>query len=167
MKNSKNKMIAAVICGMVIGSIGTSVVGNFEAKSAAVASALQQSTSQDKSSYGDRSERKGKGGHKGEASLEDTKSVDVSAGSYADGTYEGCADGFGKDLKVAVTINSGNISDIKVTSNNETPGFCEKAFEAVPAGIIAKQSTDVDTVSGATYSSVGIINAVNDALSKA
>lgn len=106
----------------------------------------------------------GEGGHKGTASLESTESIDMASGSYEDGTYEGTANGYSNNLKVQVQVSGGKISDIEILSHNETPGFCEKAFEQVPASIIQKQSTDVDTVSGATYTSKGIINAVNNAL---
>ena len=92
------------------------------------------------------------------------KRVDVTSGKYIDGTYQGEASGYGPNLKVQVTVSSGKISDIKIASNNETPGFCEKPFEIVPKEIIQKQNTNVDTVSGATYSSKGIIKAVNNAL---
>lgn len=178
MKNNKNKILAAVICGVVAGSVGTSFIGNFQKNnsSATVASSTGSSTqssstegsSNDRGSegsYGGRGGKSGKGDHhKGAASLDGTESVDVASGSYADGTYKGTADGYSNNLKVQVEISGGKIADIQVVSHNETPGFCEKAFEQVPASIIAKQSTDVDTVSGATYSSVGIINAVNNAL---
>lgn len=184
MKNSKNKIIAAVICGAVLGSVGTSIIGNFQNKAEQVSytAANENSskvTSQDSNTSGSsventpvrqgKGQRDGKGGghHKGEASLDSTESVDVSNGNYADGVYTGCADGYAKNLNVQVEIAGGKISDIQVTSHNETPGFYEKAFELVPAAIIEKQSTDVDTTSGATYSSMGIINAVNDALSDA
>lgn len=175
MKNSRNKIIGAVICGMITGSIGTSLIGNFQANNSSTVSAAnvsgnssQDSTNSQNFKRGDRPEGgKGGGHHKGAASLDSTESVDVSSGNYNDGTYTGSADGFSENLNVKVDISGGKISNIEIVSHNETPGFYEKAFESVPAEIIASQSTNVDTVSGATYSSVGIINAVNDALSAA
>lgn len=184
MKNSKNKIIAAVICGVVLGSVGTSIVGNFQSKAEQLSytAANENSskvTSQDSGESSSPAQntqipqgkgpgnRKGRGYHKGEASLDSIESVDISNENYVDGVYTGCADGYAKNLNVQVEISGGKISDVQVTSHNETPGFYEKAFESVPAAIIEKQSTDVDTASGATYSSVGIINAVNDALSDA
>ena len=178
MKNSKNKIVAAVICGMVLGSVGTSVVGDFQGKKDneiyTASNEIKSSTSDKNSDAADtlneNSERgeKGPGGkgghHKGEASLDSTESIDVSTGNYNDGVYKGTADGYAKNLSVQVEISDGKISDIEITSHNETPGFYEKAFELVPAEIIENQSTNVDTASGATYSSVGIINAVNNAL---
>ena len=50
-------------------------------------------------------------------------------------------------------------------SNSDDAAFFNRAKEGVTASILAKQSTDVDTVSGATYSSRGIMNAVNAGVS--
>ncbi|SMC25343.1 Polyferredoxin [Clostridium acidisoli DSM 12555] len=88
-------------------------------------------------------------------------------GKYKDGTYTGTADGFRPGLQVSVTVKSGKISDIKIDQINDTPNFYQRAVDTVPNEIITAQSTSVDTVSGATYSSEGIINAVSAALSKA
>lgn len=86
---------------------------------------------------------------------------------YKDGVYEGSATGFGGTITVSVTIQSGSISSIEVISaSGETPSYFEKA-KAVLSNIISTNSTNVDTVSGATYSSKGLINATRDALSKA
>ena len=180
MKNSKNKVIAGIVCGLVIGSIGTSFMGNFQASGQQVVSNSESNYSSDQQrpefSQGEMPQmpdgmsngKGGKGGHhQGQGSLEATGSIDVSSGKYSDGTYDGTSAGYAQGLTVEVKIKSGKISNIEITSHNETPGFYEKAFETVPTEIIKKQSTDVDTVSGATYSSVGIINAVNNALSQA
>lgn len=186
MKNSRNKIVAAAVCGVITGAVGTSVIGNFQAKQQIAANvnsnidnsamknnddASSNNSSNIPSTGGQYRPGRGQGGngdhHKGEASLDSTEGVDVTNGEYTDGTYEGSASGFSSGLKVQVTIESGQISDVQVVSHNETPGFCERAIETVPTEIVSKQSTNVDTVSGATYTSVGIINAVNDALSNA
>ena len=86
--------------------------------------------------------------------------------AYKDGTYTGSATGFGGRLSVRVTVSDGRISTIDVTSHNETSSYYSKA-KKVLSRMISAQSTNVDTVSGATYSSVGLINAVRNALSKA
>lgn len=93
-------------------------------------------------------------------------SVDTDAG-FRDGVYTGSAQGFGGAITVRVQIGDGEIRSVNVVSHNgETPAYYAKA-KAVIAEILKKQSTDVDTVSGATYSSAGILNAVADALNKA
>ncbi len=86
----------------------------------------------------------------------------------SDGTYTGIADGFGKNLTVSVTIEANRITDIVITSHNERQArFYERPMKEIPTAIIDTQSLDVDVISGATYTSVGIINAVNDALKQA
>ncbi|MBL4931658.1 FMN-binding protein [Clostridium paridis] len=86
---------------------------------------------------------------------------------YKDGTYIGTGNGYRSGLQVAVTIKDGKISNIEIGSNNETPRIAERAFENLPSEIVTAQSTDVDGVSGATRSSNGIKEAVEDALSQA
>ena len=90
-----------------------------------------------------------------------------STSKYKDGTYSGSASGFSGTLQVSVQISNDVITSITITSHNDTPGFADRALEEIPSKIIASQSTNVDVISGVTYTSKGIINAVNDALSKA
>ena len=90
-----------------------------------------------------------------------------STSKYKDGTYSGSATGFAGTLQVNVQISNDVITSITITSHNDTPGFADRALEEIPSKIIASQSTNVDVISGVTYTSKGIINAVNDALSKA
>ena len=88
------------------------------------------------------------------------------ASSYKDGIYYGTGTGFGGPLKVMVKISDGKIASIQVVENSDGSSYISKA-SAVIESILSKQSTNVDTVSGATYSSVGIIQAVRNALSQA
>ena len=86
---------------------------------------------------------------------------------YEDGIYYGTADGFGGEIGVEVTIKKGKIAKISVKSApDETPKYLDMAKGVIPK-IIKAGSPNVDTVSGATYSSTGIINAVRKALIKA
>ena len=88
------------------------------------------------------------------------------AAAYKDGTYYGSGTGFGGPLKVMVEISGGKIASIEIVENSDGSSYISKA-SALIGSIISSQSTNVDTVSGATYSSVGIIQAVRDALSQA
>lgn len=88
------------------------------------------------------------------------------ASSYKDGIYYGTGTGFGGPLKVKVEISGGKITSIQIVENSDGSSYISKA-SAVISSILSKQSTNVDTVSGATYSSVGIIQAVRNALSQA
>lgn len=88
------------------------------------------------------------------------------AAAYKDGIYYGSGTGFGGPLKVMVEISDGKIVSIEIVENSDGSSYISKA-SALISSIISSQSTNVDTVSGATYSSVGIIQAVRDALSQA
>ena len=92
-----------------------------------------------------------------------TAAVEES-GSYTDGTYEGSASGFRGTTTVEVTVENGYIEDITVTSTDDDAKYFDRAESSVVAAIVLSQSTDVSTVSGATFSSNAIINAVADAL---
>lgn len=102
-----------------------------------------------------------------ETEVENTEAAVVLDGAFdlADGTYEGSANGFSGKIKVSVVIKNQTIRSINILSNSDDAAFFNRAKEGVTASILAKQSTDVDTVSGATYSSRGIINAVNAGVS--
>ena len=100
-------------------------------------------------------------------SAESEEGSDDSENVYKDGTYTGSAQGFGGAITVQVTLVNDEITDIQVTgAPGEDSAYLSQA-EGVISSIISAQSTDVDTVSGATFSSTGIINAVVDALGKA
>lgn len=95
-------------------------------------------------------------------------SVSDSSQKYKDGTYTGSGIGFkGRTTKVSVTIAGGKITNVETLSYGDDRPYYEKAESTITQSIISKQSTSVDTVSGATYSSKGIISAVQDALSQA
>lgn len=86
--------------------------------------------------------------------------------AYKDGTYYGTGTGFGGTLKVKVEISGGKITSIQIMENQDGSEYISKASALINT-IIQNQSTNVDTVSGATYSSAGIIQAVRNALSQA
>lgn len=81
-----------------------------------------------------------------------------------DGTYEGTGRGFADDVVVEVTVSDGEITGIVIVSHGDTPDYFQRAEAEMPDRIIQAQSIDVDVVSGATASSVGILEAVSDAL---
>lgn len=103
------------------------------------------------------------------AALSGSDSEDSASESveYKDGTYEGTAEGHNDPISVEVTIKDGEIDNIVITDHAETEGLSDPAFEEVPAEIMETNSTDVDTVSGATVTSKAIISAVENALEDA
>lgn len=97
---------------------------------------------------------------------EKEKTVDIK-GTYPDGRWEGGAKGFGGMITVLVTVENGTISEIEITSaDGEDKAYLSMAEDIIPK-IIEAQSADVDTVSGATFSSTGIRDAVSEALKQA
>lgn len=88
-------------------------------------------------------------------------------GPYTDGTYSGTAQGYGGPITTQVTISGGYISSIEVTAaGGEDAAYYNMALDVLDQ-IAASQSADADTISGATYSSSGIINGACEALKKA
>ena len=104
------------------------------------------------------------------AKIEKTESLedgDSKNGSYKDGTYTGEADGFGGTVAVEVTVKDGKIEAVEVTSaEKEDSAYLAMAEDIIPK-IIEAQSAEVDTISGATFSSTGIKNAAEQALEQA
>lgn len=84
--------------------------------------------------------------------------------SVEDGVYSGSADGYSGPISVEVTVEGGEITDVKVLSHSDSPGISDPAIEEVPAAMVAGNTTEVEVVSGATFTSTGIINAANIAL---
>ena len=110
---------------------------------------------------------------KDEENTDETEAEDTSSNEdseelvYKNGTYTGDGQGFGGNIQVQVTLENDTITDIQVVSAPGEDSAYLSQGQGVISTILASQSTDVDTISGATFSSTGIINAVNDALGKA
>ena len=104
------------------------------------------------------------------ASESDSSSVEKAAvqdaSAYKDGTYYGTGKGFAGTMKVKVDIVGGKIASISIVSTKDGDSYVKSASSLLDT-IVEKQSTNVDTVSGATFSSRGIISAVRSALSQA
>jgi uncharacterized protein with FMN-binding domain len=99
----------------------------------------------------------------GEVVVDDTDLIDQK---FIDGIYTGVGIGYNGEIHVSVTILGGSISAIAVTQHQEDQPYMDNAMALISL-IVQGQSVQVDTVTGATYSSRGIINAVKDALRKA
>ena len=96
-----------------------------------------------------------------------TPTTEVPADGYVDGTYTGSGTGFGGTITVQVTVSNHKIASINILdASSETASYFANA-QGVISRIISSQSPNVDAVSGATYSSNGIISAVQSALAQA
>lgn len=138
---------ATIIGGMVIvGNITSENISNLTVSESAFSeSTVSESTVSDSASTKDVSEKK-------------------QNGKYQDGVYTGTGKGFRGDTKVEVTVEHGEITDIKVLSYKDDSEFFNKAQSSIIHEIISEQSLEVDTVSGATFSSNSIIEAVSEAV---
>lgn len=87
--------------------------------------------------------------------------------SAAPVTQEGTGIGKHGDVTVAVTFNAGKIQSIKVVKEQENPVLSKEVFTTLKDRIIETNSADVDIISGATFSSKGLLDAVKDAAKKA
>lgn len=110
------------------------------------------------------------GGHT-EATIKVEKETETAKpevdGGYKDGIYTGTGKGNGGDVTVEVTVEGGNIVKIELKDHKETPGIFEGAETGVSNAIIKTQSTDVESVSGATLTSDAIKTAVTEAIKDA
>ena len=87
---------------------------------------------------------------------------------FAPGTYSGSAFGFCSMVTVEAEFSEDAIVSVKVTDNSgETPYLRDLAAEKIPAEIVEYQSLNVDSVTGATWGSNAIINAVADCVEQA
>jgi fumarate reductase flavoprotein subunit len=87
--------------------------------------------------------------------------------AFTPGTYEASAPGTYGDVPVRVTVSETAIESIEVGENSETLGLGSVALRDIPQRIIETQSLSVDTLSGATLSSMAVINAARQALEQA
>ena len=140
-----------------------------EAKKKAEEEAKNQKAQTEEAASGDASED----AKKDDENTDETEAENASSEEesedlvYKNGTYTGDGQGFGGNIQVQVTLENDTITDIQVVSAPGEDSAYLSQGQGVISTILAAQSTDVDTISGATFSSTGIINAVNDALGKA
>lgn len=90
-----------------------------------------------------------------------------NANLFTPGTYTGVGAGKNGDITVEVTFSADKIERITVVSHSETPSLSDAAIANIPTQIVESQSLGVDAVSGATYTSNGIVEAVADAVKQA
>jgi uncharacterized protein with FMN-binding domain len=94
--------------------------------------------------------------------LKDIELAQIQPGTYPDGAYEGFYQAFPITVRVRVTIAEGVITSIEILEHQNGKG---EAAEPIVDQVVAAQSLEVDTIAGATYSSMVILLAISDALS--
>lgn len=96
----------------------------------------------------------------------DNPPKDTAAGVFKEGTYTGTAQGHNGPVTVEVTVDKNSVKSIALKESAETNGIGDVAFDKVSKNIIDGQTLNIDSVSGATISSVAVLSAVKDALAK-
>ena len=86
---------------------------------------------------------------------------------FTPGTYQATADGFEGPISVSVTVTEDAITSIGYSAQHETPTVGGLALPDLVKNVLSAQSTNIDGVTGATFTSTGFFNAVNDALTQA
>ncbi|MCD7843894.1 MAG: FMN-binding protein [Clostridiales bacterium] len=95
------------------------------------------------------------------------QAAEEAESGYQDGVYTGTGTGFGGEITLSVTIEGGEIIEVEIVSApGEDPSYLSQA-ETLLDSIVNAQSADLDTVSGATFSSTGILEAAQNALEEA
>ena len=105
-------------------------------------------------------------GEGGTASDDASVQGDSAAVTYKDGTHIGTGEGYNGQVTVAVRVSEGQITSVTVVSTGDDGEYWDKAA-AIIDEVVAAQSADVDAVSGATYSSNGLKEAIGNALAAA
>ena len=90
--------------------------------------------------------------------------ADVDMSMVADGTYTGSYSMFPVRAQVRVTVKDHRMTQIELIEHRHGRGA---AAETIPGKVVEAQSLDVDTITGATYSSKVILKAIENALSSA
>lgn len=88
-------------------------------------------------------------------------------GNYRAGTYTATATGFGGDLPVTVSFSDKEILSVEVGENSETPTIGGEAIKLLADKVVNYQTADLDSVTGATYTSKAVLEAVKDCIAQA
>ena len=91
----------------------------------------------------------------------------LAEGKYTPGTYEASAAGFGGDIKIAVEVSEDAILGVSVLEHSETEGVGTNAIDQMPTAFVEANSADIDGVTGCTFSSNALKEAVAKALAEA
>lgn len=91
----------------------------------------------------------------------------VGQGNYKAGTYTATATGYGGDVPVTVSFSDTEILSVEVGENGETPNIGGEAMKLLTGKIVNQQTADLDAVSGATFSSKAVLEAVKDCIAQA
>ena len=103
---------------------------------------------------------------KEQTTIEDQNQSKTDASQYKDGKFTGKGTGFSGEMTVEVTIEGGSIKDIEIVETGDDKSYLERAMKLLDEIKESQTTEGIDTISGATYSSNGILEAVSNALSE-
>ncbi|MCQ2513334.1 MAG: FMN-binding protein [Lachnospiraceae bacterium] len=87
---------------------------------------------------------------------------------YGDGTFSGTGQGFGGLVEMEIVVENHELTEVNtISAAKEDAAYYEQAIKELAPAILKQQGNDVDTVSGATFSSKGILEATGQAIEKA
>lgn len=92
------------------------------------------------------------------------ESTTEAAGKAEIKEVSGSAEGFGGTITVKLKMQGEDIIEAAISGNDESPEIGGKALPELEKQLVEKDGFDIDGVSGATYTSEGVRNAVKDAL---
>lgn len=97
----------------------------------------------------------------------DSVSKNTTATKMTPGTYEASAEGHNGAVHVSVTVSEDTIENVEVKDHSETSGLADEAIQLIPSQIVEYQTLSTDVVSGATYTTVAIREAVKNCIKQA
>lgn len=168
LSNAKISTDSAVSSSGSTSNSGTQAEASDSSSSQNSSTASENSQTQVASSNSGNSQSSTTAGSNQQDTGSQTAAAESSSVKYKDGTYEGSGQGFrGGTTTVSVVVKNGKITNVTTVSYDDDRRFYSNAFNRISQEIISSQSSEVDAVSGATYSSRGIMEAVQNALSQA
>lgn len=90
----------------------------------------------------------------------ETKKTDLQ---FKAGSYTASAQGYNGEVTIEATFSENAITDIQIQEQKETAHVGDSAYPILIEDIIVANGTGVDGVSGATFTSIALKNAVNAA----
>lgn len=101
------------------------------------------------------------------AATADEAQPEIKAGTFTPGTYFGDADGRNGHIKVVCAFSEDRLLSVFVQEQSDSPRLSDAAFSELPREIVKYQALDVDTPTGCTFSSLGMISAISQCVEQA
>ena len=97
----------------------------------------------------------------------ETTAAAEATGAGVSGEFEGTGKGFEGDVTVKITVKDGALESATIVGDKETPNVGGNAIEKMMSEMNEHHTVNIDSVSGATYTSNGVQEAIAAALAAA